>query len=558
LLLALALANVGESCLPLNVGGLVKDTVADRVEIPELGALRGKVSESRGGRSFVSFSGVPYAEPPVRWHPPVLTQGWAQQTPELNCKEPRSICPQLDLINGAGTRGSEDCLFLNIHTPDVPAGNLPVLVFFHGGGMALGSSDLYRPDFLMDEDIILVTVNYRLNVLGFFNLGTDVLSGNQGVRDAQLALKWIQLYISNFGGDSSRVTISGQSGGSWLTNLLYVSPLSEGLFSGAILESGTSIGKTGHPYDSTQRSMEKALAFAERVNCTVDLTKLEECLMETPLDDIISYAFDLLDLSKFYYPAGTLDPHSSHGSVLPYGVEELLEFGLFQQVPLMIGTTSQEGIMFSGAQIKNTTLLEDFDENYETEGRMQIFPEQFTFTECEADVANKARDFFVNGTFTKNDIVPYLNMLTDARFGFGTYLYATFASERVPVYYYNFTYITNTSIEVITPGINGYGLGAEHGSELQYLYIVEEQGWDYSVWSEKEEYFSKSMCEIWANFVTYGTPTPSGEWRPYSSDSKEEIMLDTPLKMTINEDKLRRMEFWDGAISDYNKCILST
>merc|ERR1719369_428358 len=104
-----------------------------------------------------------------------------------------SVYPEYGIV------GSEDCLFLNIHTPVTEGQSLPVLVFFHGGGMMLGAGDQYMPHFLMDHQVIVVTVNFRLGLLGFFSADTPDISGNQGLRDAQLALTWLKTYIENFG-----------------------------------------------------------------------------------------------------------------------------------------------------------------------------------------------------------------------------------------------------------------------------------------------------------------------------------------------------------------------
>eukprot|EP00091_Calanus_sinicus_P010506 TRINITY_DN24378_c0_g1_i1.p1 TRINITY_DN24378_c0_g1~~TRINITY_DN24378_c0_g1_i1.p1 ORF type:complete len:196 (-),score=37.47 TRINITY_DN24378_c0_g1_i1:184-771(-) len=178
----------------------------------------------------------------------------------LDCTAPGPICLQSDFATFS-IIGSEDCLSLNIYTTgtsqDIEGKSLPVIVFLHGGGLAIGAGEHYKGDFLVDHGVILITINYRLDLLGFFSLDSPRISGNQGLRDAQQALRWVRENIQYFGGDPDRVIISGQSGGSWATSMLYTSPLSESLFSGAIFESGVALGDLGYTYSSREDALRK-------------------------------------------------------------------------------------------------------------------------------------------------------------------------------------------------------------------------------------------------------------------------------------------------------------
>ena len=218
------------------------------------GDVQGKILQSRDGNDFASFEGVPYAEKPVRWMPPEPKASWDET---LDCTAPGPICLQSDFASMT-IIGSEDCLSLNIYTAgtsqDTEGERLPVIVFLHGGGLSLGAGEYYKGDFLVDHGVILITTNYRLDLLGFFSLDSPRISGNQGLRDVQLALRWVRENIQYFGGDPERVIISGQSGGSWATSMIYTSPLSESLFSGAIFESGVALGEPGYPYSSREEA----------------------------------------------------------------------------------------------------------------------------------------------------------------------------------------------------------------------------------------------------------------------------------------------------------------
>lgn len=142
---------------------------------------------------------------------------------------------------------SEDCLYLNIHTPQISTPNLklPVMAYIHGGGFTYGSGNVESvgPDFLVPRGVILVTINYRLGALGFLSLQTPECPGNNGLKDQNLALRWIQKNISAFGGNPDNVTLFGESAGSVSVHYHLLSKLSRGLFHRAITQSGTATNR---------------------------------------------------------------------------------------------------------------------------------------------------------------------------------------------------------------------------------------------------------------------------------------------------------------------------
>ncbi|MGZ6124296.1 MAG: carboxylesterase/lipase family protein, partial [Myxococcales bacterium] len=212
------------------------------------GPVRGVLSDG-----IDRFLGIPYAAAPVgdlRWRPPQPHGRW---TGVRDATGFGSHCPQVASPFGLAS-ATEDCLFLNVFTParrehgrgggEEDFGRLPVMVWFHGGALLVGESDDYDPVRLVREDVIVVTVNYRLGVLGFFAHpaltaeSPDHASGNYGLMDQQAALRWVQRNIDAFGGDPQRVTIFGESAGGLSVHSHLASPLSAGLFHRAIVESG--------------------------------------------------------------------------------------------------------------------------------------------------------------------------------------------------------------------------------------------------------------------------------------------------------------------------------
>lgn len=152
------------------------------------------------------------------------------------------VCPQVDIFHNKFIPGEEDCLFLNVYSPDLtPKEPLPVMVLIHGGGYKTGSGNVnhYGPDFLVQHGVIVVTLNYRLEALGFLCLDNEDVPGNAGLKDQVAVLRWVQKNIVNFVGDPNNVTVFGESAGSASIGYHLVSPMSKGLFKRAIFMSGT-------------------------------------------------------------------------------------------------------------------------------------------------------------------------------------------------------------------------------------------------------------------------------------------------------------------------------
>ena len=199
------------------------------------GQIEGSEMNSRLGKTFHAFRGIPFAKPPIcelRFEDPWPVDPWKNV---LNAQNDGPICPQPTTFGTFKT--SEDCLHLNVYTEVLPSGEnvklKPVIAYIHGGGFVVGSGiseGFAGPEIIMDRDIVFVTMNYRLASLGFLSTGTKEAPGNVGFKDQVMALKWIQKNIAYFGGDPNLVTIAGQSAGGMSVSVHMVSPMSTGLF----------------------------------------------------------------------------------------------------------------------------------------------------------------------------------------------------------------------------------------------------------------------------------------------------------------------------------------
>jgi para-nitrobenzyl esterase len=306
-----------------------------------IGQLRG-VDHPSGGAEFL---GIPYAQPPVgemRWHEPVPTKSWEGVR---DAKAFGAPCAQ-PILGGDwnkydADRSNEDCLFLNVITPVWPPKSpLPVMFWLHGGANVGGSasSSLYKDGTLVQHGVILVTVNYRLGIFGFFahpeltRESSHHASGNYGLLDQLAALRWVRENIAKFGGDPTNITVFGQSAGAQDTSLLMSSPLSKDLFQRAIAESGSAVNPPM-----------PLLADAERSG-----QKLATALKAPAGDGAIKYlrgmsAPDLLKNLSTQDPAQLpIFGPDIDGWMITRTPLEIFSLGQESSIPLIIGTTTRE------------------------------------------------------------------------------------------------------------------------------------------------------------------------------------------------------------------------
>lgn len=315
------------------------------------GPIKGLKRKSIYGDYYYSFERIPFAKPPVgdlRFKAPQPPEPW---TKVRNCTNVGPKPLQKHFVFQMAD-GSEDCLFLNVYSknlkPDKP---LPVMVWIYGGGFQFGeaSRDLYSPDYFMKEDVIMIAITYRLGPLGFLTFDDpDVnVPGNAGLKDQVLALRWVKSNCAAFGGDSNNITLFGESAGAASSHYMMITHQTTYLFHKAILMSGNALTPWAQtPQRSWAFKLAKVIGY-EGENVDKDVYKF---LMAAKGSDIIKYTEKLFvpidKKERIGFAFGpTVEPYVTEDCVVPKNPVEMMRTAWSNDIPLIIGGTSAEGLL---------------------------------------------------------------------------------------------------------------------------------------------------------------------------------------------------------------------
>lgn len=465
--------------------------------VPVAGAIHepvrldhGRISGTAGSAPGIRvFKGIPFAAPPVgdlRWRAPRPAAQWdgvrggekfaptCMQTPY----------PEGSLYRAPAQATSEDCLYLNVWTGAQSAKERrPVMVWIHGGALTRGSGSTptYDGEQFARKGVVLVTLNYRLGVFGFFahpeltRESDRNSSGNYGFLDQIAARDWVRKNIASFGGDPHRVTIFGESAGSWSVNLLTATPLAKGLFQRAIGESGANFGPLPKLADAEQAGVKLAQSLGAPSLAALRATSAE----------------DLLKTGGSY--RGNVD-----GWLLPQDVYTIYAQGKQNDVPILIGSNADEGTAFVPAMVTAGAFRDQAQRRFgdKTGDYLKFYP-----AESDEQARASALASFRDQTFG-------WEMRTWAR------LQAKTGRSKVYVYYFN----------RVPPGPGSARFEAYHASEIAYVF---QNLGPNRPWEDADRRLSGVVSSYWVNFAATGDPNGKGlpDWPAYQEKSDLALVL---------------------------------
>ncbi|XP_047482665.1 venom carboxylesterase-6-like [Penaeus chinensis] len=518
------------------------------------GKISGVKEISTKGKIFYTYRGIPYAKPPVgelRFRDPVRAERWEGV---MDGSRPPPPCLQLaplppsSLITGESSsytlRGSEDCLYLNVHTPHpyrVSVG-LPVLVYLHGGGYHGGSGETAPPHALLNEEVVLVVLQYRLGVLGFLSTEDDVIPGNFGLKDQTLGLRWVQRNIANFGGDPRRVTLLGHGAGAASAHLQMLSSKSFGLFSRVILQSGTALC----PWALGGAHRQVADYTARLVGCSSDLGAhhLLQCLQAVPAGKLV------YTIAEYFVWMGSplLVGPRVDGDFLTASPEVLMLEARHREVDLITGITAHEGALLATAIHTNETLRSSIRNNFSLAGVASLEFSQGDATPL--DQAHKIFNHYLGGLKLDKDQAGELAKLYgDRHFAvchdLTAMLHARNARPFKKTFMYELTHRGLSSTlpsEYAFPPANGW---VAHKDDLLYLF----PGGANPVRGREDLRLRDLMTRLWANFAATGNPTPDASlgftWEAATEFCLRHLAL-SPSPVMMDDSRRKTRDFWAG------------
>lgn len=507
------------------------DCTAPEVVIAQ-GKLCGTVQSTDSGKKSHAYLGIPFAETTGgknRWRPPVPDSGWEGT---FEATEHGFPCPQVNLFDH-GLPYSEDCLNLNVWVPaEASEKPRPVMLFIYGGAFLYG----YNSDPLYDGinnsvngDVVVVTINYRVSAPGFLAGVKDKktgekLTGNYGIQDQILAMKWVKDNIEQFGGDPDKITLQGQSAGAYSVMLHLLGPQSvQDLFSSAIVQSSP----VGLPLKSLKEAKPTAKQFADNLGCQPDDIN---CMRSKPINELVKAAF-IKDRVTQTLLHGLRDfliwgPVRDGKIIKSHPLKEVHKEGI--KKPLVIGTNKNEALVFLNLGLKILGLKQINDTQYSL-----MLDVLFTSN----DIKNKILKVYKP---EGDNLMVLSKVLTDYLFTCPTLYIAD--KSTLSTWVYLFDHIPSFNMYELID-LSFCGQAVCHGSELPFVFhTAQNLGFSFT---EEEVSLSRVMGGYWTNFANKQNPNGGApDWPEYKSET-ENVILVTPIdKIDSRKDLKAHCEFW--------------
>ncbi|XP_020287286.1 acetylcholinesterase-like isoform X2 [Pseudomyrmex gracilis] len=518
------------------------------------GLVRGKTLTATTGKEVDVWFGIPYAQKPIgplRFRHPRPAERWSGV---LNATTLPNSCVQiLDTVFGdfAGatmwnpnTPLSEDCLYVNVVAPRPRPTNAAVMVWIFGGGFYSGSAtlDVYDHKILVsEENIILVSMQYRVASLGFLYFGTADVPGNAGLFDQMMALQWVRDNIAAFGGNPDNVTLFGESAGAVSVSMHLLSPLSRHLFNQAIMQSGSPT--TPWAIIARDESITRGLRLAEAVGCPHSHESLREvidCLLTKDAEELVKNEWGTLGICEFPF-VPVID-----GAFLDESPQRSLATTSFKKANILMGSNTEEGFYFIIYYLTELFRIDGTED-------VKVTRDQFISAVSELNpyvnqIGRHAIIYEYTNWLHPDD--PHANrdaldkIVGDYQFTCNVNEFAgRYADTGNTVYMY---YYKHRSLNNPWPRWTG----VMHADEINYVFgepLNPSKGY-----TQEEIHLSKRMMRYWANFAKTGDPNVGDStnglklpyWPPHTVANKEYLTLDINNTEIGSGPRVRQCAFW--------------
>ncbi|CAD6205731.1 GSCOCT00009989001.2-RA-CDS [Cotesia congregata] len=526
-----------------------------------LGKIRGHYKKTFLGNFYRAFEGVPYAEPPLgalRFRDPEPIRPWSGTLfagrIEGNCM---AYLHEKMAVNGDRVEGTEDCLYLNIYTPEnkTMSRMLPVLFYMHGGSFQFGTGNRAESRYIMNRDVVFVSVNYRLGPFGFLSTEDEVVPGNMGLKDQSLAIKWVKNHIEAFGGDPNRITLVGLSAGGASVQYHYLSPMSRGLFHAGISISGTALDC----WAQTENSLEKSKKLASILGCpTTNTSSMVECLRTRPGKGISQAVGEFQPwLFNPLTAFGPVIERKSPKAFINRPPVEIIINGDVADLPWMTTLVSEEGL-YPGAEFAgDEELMKELDSNW---NRIIPYLLEFNFTvpvSEHQEVAQKIREYYLGSRkVDKKSIMSVIHMVGDRLFAVDAEKAARMMAEanKSPVWFSLYSFRKPDSLsDLFIP--SKPNLGVSHADDLRLVLNDPRRP---EITDGKSLAMQKVLLDIWISFATDGIPKANTRWTTVDPTSKLLNYLHiyglTDIQMEMQSDFGQKL-FWETI--NFNENLIS-